>query len=106
MMVWGGFDTTHQNTGSRYNPISNTWTVMSAIGAPGGRTGHSGVWGDGFLMVWGGLGGGNGYRNTGGRYAMGQDTDQDADGVGACGGDCNDSNAAIRSRMHSPGGSR
>jgi hypothetical protein len=45
------------------------------------------------MLVWGGFG--DSFRNTGGRYALGQSLDGDGDGVSACAGDCDDTNPSI-----------
>jgi N-acetylneuraminic acid mutarotase len=74
MIVWGGyfFDGSDHflNTGGRYNPNTNTWTAISTVNAPDGRTLHTTVWTGKEMIVWGGeasfdLGY---YFNTGGRY--------------------------------------
>jgi hypothetical protein len=93
MAVWGGFDIRYQGTGSRYDPVTDIWTRISNAGAPAGRRDHKAVWADGLMLVWGGFGGS--YRNTGGRYAMGLIEDNDGDGIPACAGDCDDSNASV-----------
>ena len=49
---------------------------------------HSAVWTGSFMLIWGGKD-----LNTGGRYALGQSTDDDGDGFSECDGDCNDTNA-------------
>lgn len=72
MIVWGGnsgsADTPYGN-GSRYNPVTDTWTPVSNVGAPSPRLSHRAVWTGTEMLVWGG------YSNstpvavgTGGRY--------------------------------------
>ena len=60
MIIWGGLrhdggGDVYLNTGARYNPTSNTWTLTATNGAPSpGRWFHSGVWTGSTLIVWGG----------------------------------------------------
>src|SRR5207237_9138661 len=55
------------NTGSRYNPIKDSWTATSLINAPSARYQHTAVWTGSEMIVWGGWDGGT-FLNTGGRY--------------------------------------
>jgi N-acetylneuraminic acid mutarotase len=72
MIIWGGYGCTDEtcsiieplNTGTRFNPASNSWTSISIIGAPSGRGDHTAVWTGSEMIVWGGLPTGI----TGGRY--------------------------------------
>ena len=41
MIVWGGGGP--NNTGDRYNPVTNTWTPGSSAGAPAARYYHTAV---------------------------------------------------------------
>ena len=70
MIIWGGsfFDVGNYylNTGGKYNPASNSWTVTTTANAPIARDSHTAVWTGTEMIVWGGFGGG--YLNTGGRY--------------------------------------
>jgi hypothetical protein len=57
MIVWGGYGLTRQTTvqtGSAYAPASNTWSRLTNEGAPTARAGHTAVWGDGEMIIWGG----------------------------------------------------
>ncbi len=58
MIVWGG--TGHGggkfNSGSRYNPATDTWRPTTGIGAPVVRKQHSAVWTGTEMIVWGGCG--------------------------------------------------
>ncbi len=57
MIVWGGWTLAGQvyfNDGSRYNPVSNTWTALPGAGAPAARRGHTAVWTGTEMLVWGG----------------------------------------------------
>src|SRR5207247_2468131 len=73
MIVWGGdfrdnFGVDHYvNTGGRYNPSTNSWTLTSTTGAPDARTVHTAVWTGNQMIVWGGADNTNRF-NTGGRY--------------------------------------
>lgn len=72
LIVWGGTDSEvfgqgALDTGRLYDPQSNTWSVMSVIGAPDARKEHTAVWAQGFgMIVWGGNGAG--VLTTGGVY--------------------------------------
>jgi Kelch motif len=70
MIVWGGWNGSgYLNTGGRYNPGTDTWTVTSGTNAPATRAFHTAVWTGSQMIVWGGY---NNYYpdelNTGGRY--------------------------------------
>ncbi len=55
MLVWGGGHCGgYVNTGFRYDPITDTWTPMSVVGAPSPRYAHSGVWDGHSMSIWGG----------------------------------------------------
>jgi hypothetical protein len=67
MVIWGGTNgTSLLSSGSRYNPGSNTWALMSVFGSPTARSGHSGVWTGSAVVLWGGFS--TSYQNTGARY--------------------------------------
>jgi N-acetylneuraminic acid mutarotase len=79
MVIWGGSNPDPfiypRNTGGRYNPSSDSWTATSLDGAPARRYGHTAVWADGAVLVWGGVGDGNPAEvNTGGLYHPATDT--------------------------------
>jgi N-acetylneuraminic acid mutarotase len=73
MIVWGGArnpaGANSLNDGGRYNPMTNTWTAMSTIGAPAPRNRHTAVWTGTEMIVWGGNPD-TGFisLNSGGRY--------------------------------------
>jgi len=71
MIVWGGYykdSTDHPlNTGGRYDPTADNWTTTSIVNAPAARSGHTAVWTDSEMIVWGGAGN-TIYLNTGGGY--------------------------------------
>ncbi len=57
MIVWGGENVSGNcslNTGSRYNPTTNTWTPMSNSNAPTPRRYHSAIWTGTEMIIWGG----------------------------------------------------
>jgi hypothetical protein len=55
MIVWGGFNTRGlAGTGARYDPLFDTWTPTSMVGAPDGRYRHTAVWTGHEMIVWGG----------------------------------------------------
>ncbi len=72
MIVWGGQPTTRgrTNSGSRYNPATDTWAPTSTVNAPSPRSGHTAVWTGKEMVVWGGCGQLTDFcsLNTGGRY--------------------------------------
>ncbi|MBC7693652.1 MAG: hypothetical protein H7222_17940 [Methylotenera sp.] len=58
MIVWGGNNSGgYLNSGARYNPSTNTWTLMSAVGAPSARAYALMVWTGTEAIVWGGAAG-------------------------------------------------
>lgn len=57
VLVWSGLSPTlftGLNDGARFNPATNTWTAMSAVGAPIGRGFAVTAWTGTELLVWGG----------------------------------------------------
>jgi hypothetical protein len=55
MLIWGGWDGGKTlNTGAVYSPTANTWTNITLTSAPSSRTGHSAIWTDSKMIVWGG----------------------------------------------------
>ncbi len=65
MIVWGGDDngTPYYNDGGRYNPVADSWTTMSLVGAPAPRTGHVAVWTGTEMIIWGGFDGTTYFRD-------------------------------------------
>ena len=76
LIIWGGLTSTNVplDTGSRYNPATDTWTPMSTVGAPLARFSHVAVWTGSRMIVWGGEQPGFQYKNTGGIYDPATDT--------------------------------
>ena len=57
MIVWGGTTGTGGTIfgdGGRYHPDTDTWSPVSAVGAPGPRDNHTAVWTGNHMIVWGG----------------------------------------------------
>ena len=76
MIVWGGLDYTNAtiyDTGARYNPATDVWTLLTATAPPAPRFRHTAVWTGSEMIVWGGQDS-NGPRNDGGRYQLSANT--------------------------------
>jgi N-acetylneuraminic acid mutarotase len=80
MIIWGGVapiglnTNAYFNTGGRYDPVSDTWTTTSTIGAPTGRSGHNAVWaGTQMIIVGSGSDNPNGGVFYGGCYLPADD---------------------------------
>lgn len=59
MIVWGGVPTGpagSPGSGGLYDPIHDSWSPTSTIGAPATRDGHTAVWTGDEMVVWGGSG--------------------------------------------------
>lgn len=68
MIIWGGRSSCYgcyQTTGAKYDPATNTWTTISNINAPAGRTMNDGqdgsgefmdnsIWTGSEFIIWGG----------------------------------------------------
>ncbi len=54
MLVWGGGDPVHLDTGGRYDPVLDNWSPITTNGAPSARFGHTLVWTGDAMVVWGG----------------------------------------------------
>jgi N-acetylneuraminic acid mutarotase len=54
MIVWGGSIAGRFNSGSRYNPATDTWHPTNASSAPDGKAQHTAVWTGTEMIVWGG----------------------------------------------------
>ena len=85
MIVWGGcfedpnLGCVSLNTGSVYNAGSDSWSSMTATGAPTPRVDFTAVWAGTRMLIWGGWvndssTGGGGADNTGGRYELSTDS--------------------------------
>ncbi|MBZ5639113.1 MAG: HYR domain-containing protein [Acidobacteriia bacterium] len=68
MVVWGGESSSVPvNSGGRYDPATDTWTLTSTAGAPSARSQHLAVWTGNLMVIWGGYDG-DATVDTGGRY--------------------------------------
>src|SRR5439155_167945 len=71
MIVWSGarstngIDITYLDTGGKYNPATDSWTATSTNNALGARFGHTAIWTDREMIVWGGD---PGFFVSGGKY--------------------------------------
>jgi hypothetical protein len=85
MLVWGGYKevssggTTNYvvfGDGAAYDPGNDTWSSLSAVGAPEPRSWHAGVWTGTRLLIWGGARdpGSTHVLATGGLYDPASDT--------------------------------
>lgn len=68
MVIWGGGWNDAQNTGGRYNPVTDTWQATSTQNAPAARGYHSSVWTGSEMIIWGGYQPYSIWLNSGGRY--------------------------------------
>ena len=88
MIIWGGTEvgSSKFNSGSRYDPATDTWRTTSGVNAPPPRKQHTAVWTGAEMIVWGGCGIGDEHScqiNTGGRYDPVTDTWQSTATAGA-----------------------
>jgi N-acetylneuraminic acid mutarotase len=72
MIVWGGHDgnSIAKNTGTRFDPMTNTWTPIATVGAPSARWLHTAIWTGTEMIVWGGFSGAPSFLalNDGAKY--------------------------------------
>ena len=74
MIIWGGTNSFRTADGGRYDPSTDTWTLVPvSASSPAARFAHTAVWTGTEMIVWGGYDGSS-YLNTGGRYAPQTDT--------------------------------
>jgi len=74
MIVWGGISSSGAMAGHRYDPATDTWSVIREDGAPSRRAYHSAVWTGTEMIVWGGYSPVTGQTDSGGRYNPMTDT--------------------------------
>ena len=76
MIVWGGSGVvvgwgSYLNDGGRYDPITDSWSLVPNTGTPTARVNHTALWTGSEMIIWGGWDGINpgdpGALNTGGR---------------------------------------
>jgi N-acetylneuraminic acid mutarotase len=78
MIIWGGFtqffgsQLPYTASGHRYNPVADTWTEVSSVGAPSARDNHVAVWTGNEMIIWGGVG--SVVHFDGARYRPGSNT--------------------------------
>jgi N-acetylneuraminic acid mutarotase len=72
MIVWGGeggANPVYLATGGRYRPSVDSWAATATANAPDARDGHSAVWTNNEMIIWGGYNYNfGGVLITGGRY--------------------------------------
>ena len=79
MLIWGGIrggnytGADFLSTGASYDPATDTWKSISALGTLSGRQFHTAIWTGNVMIVWGGADGTFVY-DTGGRYDPVADT--------------------------------
>jgi N-acetylneuraminic acid mutarotase len=56
LLLWGQRIETVGSTGSRYDPVTDSWSPMSKAGAPSDRSLSTMVWADSRAFLWGGIG--------------------------------------------------
>jgi N-acetylneuraminic acid mutarotase len=88
LIIWGGTEVGAStfNSGSRYDPATDTWRTTSGYNAPYPRKQQTAVWTGSEMIVWGGCGLGDEHNcqiNSGGRYDPVTDTWQATSTVGA-----------------------
>ena len=73
MLIWGGRDQFFASQGNlgdggRYDPSSDSWEPISAVGTPSPRSKFACVWTGTEMLIWGGVGDGAVNLNDGARY--------------------------------------
>src|SRR6185295_9718168 len=78
MIVWGGDvndpANVFNNSGGRYDPLTDHWVATASAGAPSSRFDHSAVWTGGEMIIWGGGDLTGALLSTGARYRPATDT--------------------------------
>jgi N-acetylneuraminic acid mutarotase len=64
MIIFGGYRIdqaslnewrwTNFGDGARYNPVNDSWTVITSVGEPAPRSQHTAVWTGSEMIIWGG----------------------------------------------------
>ncbi len=73
MIVWGGFSNSYLNTGTRYNPSTDSWIETSTINAPSARCYIEAAWTGTDMIIWGGASSSE-VTNTGAIYNPSSDS--------------------------------
>lgn len=72
MVIWGGVVSPSGavlNTGGVYDPVRDTWSDITAPGAPSPRWRHAALWTGSRMVIWGGIpDSSNSALSTGGIY--------------------------------------
>ena len=55
MIVWGGNNGPGYTGGGRYNPTTDSWSLVSTTNEPTYRDYHTAVWTGTAMIVWGGI---------------------------------------------------
>ena len=75
LLLWGGTaNGSAIDTGSRYDPATDSWAGISTRGAPSARAHHAAVWTGGEMIIWGGSRTQSSFVEDGGRYDPLSDT--------------------------------
>jgi N-acetylneuraminic acid mutarotase len=89
MIVWGGdrsLDGGSLDSGGRYDPVIDSWSATSTLGAPAPRRGHTAVWTGDRMLIWGGSDtsqGGSTLLDSGGSYNPWTDSWTPTSAIGA-----------------------
>ena len=55
MIIWGGeYNNNSTQVGYVYAPATDSWTTLSSLAAPSGRSGHVAVWTGDTMLIAGG----------------------------------------------------
>jgi N-acetylneuraminic acid mutarotase len=77
-IVWGGSGggsaSPLNSFGALYDPMTDAWTLTSAMGAPTGRVLHTAIWSGSEMIVWGGSNVSVASLGDGARYSPGVDS--------------------------------
>ena len=87
MIIWGGgspwMSGEYRNDGARYDPVTDTWRPLSAVGAPADTRGATAVWTGTEMLIFGGSCGAVGNCASGARYNPATDSWASISSVGA-----------------------
>jgi hypothetical protein len=76
MIIWGGMELPigkRYKNGAKYNPGTDTWTMLSDTFPLQYRAGHTAIWTGTDMVVWGGFTGGS-CKRDGAKYNLETDT--------------------------------
>ena len=83
LIVWGGNFTSTTNNGFRYNPATEAWTAIPALGQPAARSQFGMQLINNRLVVWGGLSSGGARLNDGAVLNLATNTWSNTNAAGA-----------------------